>query len=138
MNRAINTVERFPFRCSACKELILAPANLEGVTQSCPECAKVVTWGPPEGTSPQEPISGTNVTCLALSAGAFVTLLLPFVWILAIPMAVVSAMLGINAIRTYRATVGVWIAVVVSVLVLIGGLVGVVEVNEMLQRLGQG
>lgn len=112
-------IERVPFMCPSCEQVILAPESLDGVTQSCPKCRASVTWRAPE-TNPQKyPY---------------------FAWqaILGVPLIVLGVMAILSALaddrpRTNREVlrVTVW-----SGLFIIGGaaLVGAYRTNSLLKR----
>lgn len=82
---------------------------------------------------PQLP-DGLAVAIYGSCGAALVLLFLPFVWVLSIPLAAFSTIVGWYAAGKYKRTNGMLASVVVSVIVFFAGLSRAGEANESLRR----
>jgi hypothetical protein len=85
----------------------------------------------------EEAPPGAMLACYILTAAAAVTLLMPCIWLLAVPLAAAAGVTGLYISNRYGNQGAVTLCIIVSIGVLVFGLGRADDVNRALQNIGR-
>lgn len=127
-------MKRITFRCPECAETILAPSSLAGNVAACPKCRAVVAWPEPPASDkcakshvaaptslpvaihhdklPAPP--GMIFTCVILTTASVVTIMMPCIWYIGVPLAASAAVAAIYVVSNHKRNNTVVVCLVAS------------------------